>query len=258
MQAPDLEQTIWYLDVAAEAALIVCLWSNGLFRIYRLLFLYVSIDLGHSLLSLLFQSSRNVYARIYFTFETLKIIVAVFLVLEVYRLALVDHPALAAFGRKAVAVVMGAAGVIAASGLLVDYSAAPARYPILSGFRSFERTMNTWMAIFLLLISCFIAWFPVRLKRNVALYIGGFVVWRLTRASMLLMLNRVAPESRHPFSIGILLVELLCLLVWLVGLRPEGEELTTVTGHRWNPAEMERLTGQLGSINAGLARLGRR
>lgn len=258
MPRPDVEQIIWYLDMASAAALIVCLWLNGLFRIYQRLFLYVSIDLAQSLLSLLFQPSRNVYAGVYFAFETLKIVVAVFLVLEVYRLALAEHPSLAAYGRKVVAGVMGAAGLIAASGLLIDYSTAPARYPILNGFRSFERTMNAWMAIFLLLISCFIAWFPVRLKRNVAIYIGGFVAWRLTRASMLLMLNQVAPGSRQPFNIVILLVEFLCLLVWLVGLSPQGEEVTTVTGHRWNPDAMERLTGQLGSINDSLARLGRR
>jgi hypothetical protein len=170
---------------------------------------------------------------------------------------LADHPALAGFGRSVVAGVLAAAGLIAVSGLILDYSAKPALYPILSGFRTFERTMEGSMAVFLLLISCFVAWFPVRMKRNVALYIGGFVAWFLARSSMLLFINLVPPESRHPFSVVVLLVELLCLLVWLIALRPEGEEVTTVTGHRWNPGAMEHLTGQLGSINASLARLGR-
>jgi hypothetical protein len=258
VHAWSVEQTVWYLDMAAAAALIARLWLSGLSRIYRRLFLYLGIDLAHSLLSLLFQSSRNVYAVIYFVFETSKIVVAVFLLLEVYRLALADHPALAAFGRRTVAIVLGVAGLVAAAGIAIGYSAQPARYPILNGFRSFERTMNTWMAVFLLLISCFIAWFPVRLKRNVALYIGGFVVWRLTRAAMLLILNRVPPESRHPFSAAILLVEFLCLLVWLIGLSPQGEQVTTVTGHRWNPGAVAQLADQLGAINANLARLGRR
>jgi len=251
------ENTIWYLDIVVGAAVIVRLVMSGLNRVYRCLFLYLTIDLLHSLLTVLFQSDANVYALIYFAFQTLKVIVAALVVLEVYRLALLDHPALAAFGRKVVVGVLAAAGLVAASGLVMDYSSTPARYPILKGFRVFERTMDAWMALFLLLICCFIAWFPVSLKRNVALYIGGFVVWFLARSSMLLFINLLPPESRHPFSVVILAVEFLCLLAWLTGLRPEGEELTTITGHRWNPAEMERLTGQLGSINARLARLAR-
>ena len=228
-----------------------------MYRVYRRLFLYLSLDLLHSLLALQFQSNVYLYGWIYFVFQTSKVIVAVFLVLEVYRLALADHPALAAFGRKAVAGVLAAAGVIAASGLVLDYFAAPAHYPILKGFRVFERTMDAWMAVFLLFISCFLAWFPVRLKRNVALYVGGFLAWFLARSSELLLINLMPERFIDTFSIGILLVELACLMVWLVGLCPQGEEVTTLTGHRWNPGAMDRLTGQLGSINASLARLGR-
>jgi hypothetical protein len=252
------ENTIWYLDILVVAALIVRLMQNGLSRTYRRLFLYLSIDLVQSLLAALLQSDPYAYGVVYFVFRTLKMIVAVFLILEVYRLALADQPALAAYGRKAVAGVLVAAGLVASLGLAMDYSASPSRYPILKGFRVIERTMDGWMALFLILISCFIAWFPVRMKRNVALYIGGFVAWSLAHSSMLLFINLVPAEARHPFSIVILLVEFLCLLVWLVGLRPEGEELITVTGHLWNPGAMERLTSQLGSINASLERLGRR
>jgi len=244
--------------MAGAAALMVCLWRNGLFRTYRGLFLYLGIDLLHSLVAAPFRPNQDAFGWIYIGFRTLKIIVAAFVVLEIYQLALAGHPALAAFGRKTVGGVMAAAGVIAVSGLIIDYSAAPARYPILKGFRVFERTMDAWMAVFLLLIACFILWFPVRMKRNVALYIGGFVVWSLARSSMLLFINLMPARVLRSSSVAILLVELLCLLVWLVGLRPRGEELTAVTGHQWNPGAMERLTGQLGSITARLARLSSR
>jgi hypothetical protein len=258
MQTPDFEQALWYLDVAATAGVSVALWVNGLSRVYRRLFLYLNVDLITSVLGILFQSHRNVYALIYFASQTLKFVVAVFVVLEVYRLALADHPALAAFGQRVWLGSLAVAGVISVSGIMMEYNAQPARYPILSGFRSFERTMNTWLAVFLLLIACFIAWFPVRMKRNVALYIGGFVAWFLARSSMLLILNRVPPESRHPFVIVDFLLEFACLLVWLVGLRPEGEQVTRVSGHRWDPRAVAHLSDQLGFINSSLARLGRR
>jgi hypothetical protein len=50
-------------------------------------------------------------------------------------------------------------------------------------------------------------------------------------------------------------ISFMCLLGWIFTLRPEGEDLTVVTGHRWNPAAMERLTDQLTSINSRLVRL---
>jgi hypothetical protein len=252
------ENAIWYLDLAGAAAVIACLWLNGLSRIYPRLFLYLSIDFVYSLLGLVFQSNKNVFGWLYIIFHSLKVVVAVFVVLEVYRLALEGHPALAAFGRKTVAGVLTAAGIIAIAGVVLDYSTQPSRYPILKGFRSFERTMDAWVAVFLLLISCFIAWFPVRMKRNVALYISGFVVWSLGRSAVLLWINLMPGRFLEASSIAILLAELLCLVIWLVGLRPQGEEATTVVGALWSPNVMERLTGQLDSINAGLVRLGRR
>jgi hypothetical protein len=250
------ERTIWYLDIVGAAALLVFLWRNGLYRTYRGLFLYLSIDLLNSLVAAPLRLDSNAFAVTYLFFRTLKVFVAVFVVSELYRLVLADHPALAAFGQKVVAGILALAGLIAASGLAMDYSAAP-RYPILKGFRVFERTMDAWMAIFLLLIACFVVWFPVRMKRNVALYIGGFAAWSLARSSMLLFINLMPPRLVYSLGTAILTVELLCLLVWLLGLRPEGERVTTVTRRRWSPEALEHLTGQLGSINANLSRLRR-
>jgi hypothetical protein len=49
-----------------------------------------------------------------------------------------------------------------------------------------------------------------------------------------------------------------CLLVWLLGLRREGESRTAVVGHLWNRAEADRLTEQLDAINDSLERLRRK
>ena len=47
-------------------------------------------------------------------------------------------------------------------------------------------------------------------------------------------------------------LELACLAVWALAMRPEGEIVMTVTGHRWNPAETEHLLGQFDAINTRL------
>ena len=58
-------------------------------------------------------------------------------------------------------------------------------------------------------------------------------------------------------GIAMLVVSISCLIGWAFALRREGEETTTVIGHRWNPQAIGQLTDQLDSINSSLARLSR-
>jgi hypothetical protein len=117
--------------------------------------------------------------------------------------------------------------------------------------------MNLWMLLFLIIIVLFMVWFPVRLKRNSALYIGGFGLYFLTRTMAMLFYN-FAPRSRDAVDHALLAASIGCLLVWLFALTPKGEEITTVVGHRWAPQEADHLIGQLDAINARLVRLSRR
>jgi hypothetical protein len=47
---------------------------------------------------------------------------------------------------------------------------------------------------------------------------------------------------------------LLCLLIWTIGIRPEGERSTATPGYRRDPEAMQRLSRQLDAINGTLAR----
>jgi hypothetical protein len=69
----------------------------------------------------------------------------------------------------------------------------------------------------------------------------------------LLLVNR-HPANAAALGDGMLVLSLACLILWLLAIRPKGEILTTVTGHRWNPAETEHLLGQLDAINERLGR----
>ena len=73
-----------------------------------------------------------------------------------------------------------------------------------------------------------------------------------------LLLTNIAPVLVHLTDVFMMAVAILCLITWTLALRGEGEKITMVLGHRWDPAAMERLTGQLDAINARLIRLSRR
>jgi hypothetical protein len=252
-----LELGLLWLSVAAIAALMLKLRVSGLSATYRYLFIYLAVHLFETTILLLDTAYGKLYRYSYVAGQGLKTALAILVVLELNRLALAEQPALARFGQRTVGFVFAAAAALAVCGLVLDSSVPPGQTRIVHNFLTFERTMNVCVLIFLMLISFFMVWFPVRLKKNVALYIGGFAIYSLARSSGLLLIN-VLPV-RYTVSLGtaMLVVRIGCLLTWFFALRPEGEETTTVLGHRWSPAAAGRLTDQLESINTSLARLSR-
>ncbi len=195
----SVERWAWYLNIAAEIALVLRISLAGLVRMYRLFYIYLLVDILQQTLRLLLRSSDRIDAEIYIGGQAVKMVLAVFVVLELYWLALAGRPALARFGRKTVAIALAAAALIAGSGLALDSTVPQGRWlsgsvsgRVLYRFLSFERTMDAWLLIFLLLIMLFMTWFPVRLKRNLALYIGGFVVFFMANAAVRLLVNLLA------------------------------------------------------------------
>jgi hypothetical protein len=253
----QLLRAIWYLNLAATLALMISLAGNGLFRVYRRLFSYLAVDASQTLILMALGNSNNAYAYVYLAGQCLKLLLSVFVILELYRLALAGRPALARFGRNTVGYWLAAAAAVAVAGLAVNPEVPPGQSPILHLFFSFERTMDTWLLIFLVIISAFMAWFPVPLKRNDGLYMAGFVVYFISRVICLLLINMVHAWER-PLDVVMLGIGFACLALWTVALRRDGQDTAVVIGHRWDPAAMERLSAQLDTINARLLSLSRR
>jgi hypothetical protein len=251
------ESGIWYLNIAVTIALLIRLWVSHLAPIYRWLFIYLAVGVLQQCALLFTPRTTNLYGWTYIAGQSIKIVLVVFVVLELYRLALAGQPALAKYGQNTVAVVLFASAGIAALGLLIDPTAPPGRSMILYRFFSFERTMDSFVLVFLVLITLFMTWFPVRMKRNVALYVGGFILLFLSRSAYMLLLNVMSVRHLGTLNSGMQVISSTCLLVWLFTLGKEGEKTTTVVGHRWDPAAMDRMSGQLDAINASLMKLSR-
>ena len=109
------------------------------------------------------------------------------------------------------------------------------------------------VALFLVMAALFLLWFPVKVTKNVASLTGGIVLLLVAQWAGLLMVN-FHPGTSIGVSAILLCVYLGCLIFWNIRVGRPGENLTTVTGHRWNPDEVERLLGQLDTINTRLQR----
>jgi hypothetical protein len=243
---------------ALAAAVVAKLWWSGLVAAYKMLFCYLTADFISSIAAVTVRYDTNTFGYVYFASQTVKIILAAFVLVEIYTLALAGTPALSRFGRNIVSYILGAAALFPVVGVITDHAAS--RHPYLRGFFLFEQTMDGTMAIFLILISIFMGWFPVRLRRNVIVYIGGFIVWALSRSVLVHIINQWLGNKQVSMVANSvqMFIEVGCLLLWLLGLRREGESRTAVVGHLWNRAEAARLTDQLDAINNSLERLRRK
>lgn len=246
------------LNLAAVLVLLVRLSVLGLFRIYRSLFFYLLTYTLQFVATAAFPIRSAAYSYSYMVGESANVALSILVVLELYKLALAGQPALAGFGRKTVFWAMALAAFVAAGGVMLDAIVPPGQSRFTHHFFTAERTMDFTILMFLLFITAFMMWFPIKVRRNIMLYIGGFVVFYLSRTFGLLMINLLPPASLKVIANVLISCSFCCLIAWLFGLRRESEDTATTLGHRWNPAAMERLTRQLDAINAALVRFGLR
>lgn len=251
-------QGMVYLNLAAVLVLLARLSALGLFRIYHNLFFYLLTYTLQFVATAILPIRSPAYSYSYMAGESANLALSVLVVLELYKLALAGQPALAGFGRKTVAYALALAAFVAAGGIMLDVTVPPGESRFRHHFFTAERTMDFTILIFLLAISAFLIWFPVKVRRNIVLYIGGFIVFYLSRTFGLLMINLLPPASLKAITNVLMSCSFFCLIAWLFGLRRESQDTTTTVGHRWNPAAMQRLSGQLETINAALVRFGRR
>jgi hypothetical protein len=254
MRLSPAEQALWYANITAAVFLLWRLYSQRLARIYPALFTYLVADSLEQIVALAFGRRRTVYAEIYFVGQALKVALAIWVVLELYQIALAQQPALARFGRRTLDYLFFFAVLAGLLNFVAEIGANPGRMNYPTRFTRLENTLDLVTLVVLVIITCFLLWFPVRASRNVALCLGGFVFYSFQRWAGL-TLTTFWPQWTHELSIAMLSASFLCLAVWGIVLRREGEAVSVVTGHRWNPAKAERLTLQLDAINSRLVRL---
>ncbi len=247
------ERILFYLNFLAQLVLLYRLLHYRLYRMYLSLFLYWLLQALPSVALMAIPIDSRQYVYVYWGAQTLNVLMAVFVVQDLYRIALFEHPAVASFARRTVLAAMAIAGAIALSGIRLDFTMLPGQYPDIHRFLTFERSMNFLTLLFLLIVSALLLWFPIRVRRNIVVYISGFVLFSASRSFGLLLYN-LRPQDGRFISTILLGLTLLCLLIWIGGIQPEGELVTATPGYRSNPETMHRLSRQLDSINAALTR----
>jgi hypothetical protein len=249
-----VERALFYLNFIAQLVLLFRLLHFKLYRVYLSLFLYWLLQALPSVALMAISVDSRRYSYVYWGAQTINVLMAVFVVQDVYRIALLEHPAVASFARRTVLAAMAIAAMVTLSGITLDSTILAGQSPAVHRFATFERSMNFVILLFLLLISVLLLWFPIRVRRNIVVYISGFVLFSASRSFGLLLANILPASDTRLVSTVLLALTLVCLTIWIVGIQPEGELVIATPGYRRNPETMQRLSQQLDSINAALTR----
>jgi len=247
LQLPLDQLLLLLLQDSLLLALIVRMWFAGLYRLYPYFFSYLLAELARQVIMSSVPYRSNSYKYFWVSTEGIVASFYVLIVIELYRVILRDLPGIASISRRYIKVTLVIATLL--SLLLLRAEEAPANW--VSTFLVIERAIIFSLVLFILLVSAFLAYYPVPLNRNVIVYSVGYAIYFLTKATGLFV-RTLGHYVAHELSTVLLIVSSLCLFYWTFVLNRDGELRRVVVGHKWSKADEERLILKLRAINANL------
>lgn len=250
---PFEQQFLAVAQAAAVIGLCIRLCLAGLQRVYPLLFGYLLASFLSICLPLAVPFDTLLYRNLWLIVESLIICLYVLVILELYSNVLHDMAGIASLSRRYIHIALAIAIVASLLLLVVEKNAAG----MVAHLFVFERTIMFSLVLFMLLLTAFLVYYPIPLKRNIIVYSVGYTIYFLAKATAIFISNLGYYWTRELSNVR-LIACLGCLLFWLFALNRSGETKTVVLGHQWNVEDEDRLLAQLKAINASLARTARK
>jgi hypothetical protein len=248
-QIPSVEQFLVVFQAVVCVGLAARIWKADLIRTYPYFFCFLIVHVLQSAFPFVIPFMTNLYRNIFVASEVLALVFYVLMVQEVFGSVLRGLKGLATVSRRFIRGSVIAA--ILVSALLLFAGKAPVT--VTGCLFLFDQGIMSTLLLFVLLISCFLVYYPVSLKRNVFVYSIGYAFYFLAKTGTLFIRNTGPQQSGvqpgRLMSTFLLAVSVSSLAFWFFGISRKGEQVRNVIGHRWNPDDEERLLRQLHTIN---------
>ncbi len=250
-----LQQVLWRLSLLLGAVLVVRLLTTRLYRVYKWFFTFWCFQLARSAGLMLLKPGTNAYGWAFILTLPFLWLLYILVVLELYAQAFGHYKGLSSLSRWAMAAMLLVATGISAATIPVDLSRPPGRFPILVYLSVVERGLVFSLVLFLILLTAFLLWSPISLRRNVVLHAVVYSIYFLSSAFALFLRNVRGYEETLAVSVALLGVDVVCLLVWIAMFDQRGERnLVIVRRRAWTSEDEARLLRQMDSANAFLLR----
>ncbi len=247
-----MEQIVWIGNLFLVLLLILRMASRGLHRIYSWFFTMLCFQAFQTLGMMSLSPASNLYAWAYFLTQPPLWVLYFLAVVELYSLALRKYPGLASLSRWFMLGALLISVTVSALTLSADLSRPAERYPLLVYFFVFERGVAFSLVLLLLLITGFLLWTPISIRRNIVVHASLYSAYFLVTAALFFLQNTEGFKLIEGVSIALLSLNALCLLLWVLLLNKRGEEIVVVVRSRWQPADEIRLARQMDAVNSFL------
>lgn len=249
-QLPLHEYILALVGSVALALLIVRLLASGLARRYKYFFCYLAVDLLQTAAPF-FIPFTNPYFYFFLATEGLMLCLYVLIVFELYSIVLRDLKGIATVARW---FTVAAVGISIVLPLLLRRALPRPRYPIEQVFL-LEIPVVSSLVLFILLLTLFLAYYPIPLHQNALVYAAGYAVYFLSKAALLFLSNAGSSTWIRACSTAASIVATCSIVFWAVFLNREGEVRTIIAGHRWSSAGAQvQVLKRLHQLNESLLR----
>jgi hypothetical protein len=249
------------VSVLGSALVAVKLYSSGLYRRYRIFFIFFVFRIPY-LTCFWIQSHHGQNSREYlilFLFsEPVVMLFYILVVMELYGLVLERYKGLYTLGRWAMYAAIVISATISVLMLLPKITPStpePSKY--LFKEMAVERGVDSSLVLFILLIVMFLGRFPVPLSRNVVVHTGIYAVFFLANTLVLLLRTLFTVTAGEPVDLALVAITAACSVAWWLLLSAKGEEARVSMPHL-GPGSEERILRQLDSLNATLLKVSRK
>ena len=248
---PLHEYVLAVVGSVALALLIARLVASGLAQRYKYFFCYLIVDLLQTAAPLFISFKSTLYFYFFLATEGLMLCFYVLIVFELYSVLLRNLKGIATIARWFTAAALGISIVLP---LLLRKALPRPRYPI-EEFFLFEIPVVSSLVLFILLLTLFLAYYPIPLHRNALVYAAGYAVYFLSKATLLFLNNTGSSTWIRGFSTAASIVATASVVFWAVFLNREGERRTIIAGHRWSsPGAQVQVLKRLHELNESLLR----
>src|ERR1022692_4536966 len=168
--------------------MVLKLYHTGLYHLYPIFFAFFIFRIPNSIWPLFLDVSSNLYLHVWVLTEPFEFGFYVLMVVELYKLVLEKYKGLYTLGRWALYVSLAISVTISAISLMPRITPSlPQQSKVMFYMLATQRGVDTGLAIFIVLILCFLSLFPVKLSRNVRVHALVFSIFFLSHTFMTLM-----------------------------------------------------------------------
>jgi hypothetical protein len=249
-----LQQVLWVVALGLSVALAVKMAVRHLWRTYIWFFVFLCFQILRSVILLPIPQESTWYAWCFLASQPVLWLIYILVVLELYSLVFAGYKGIASLSRWAVAASLGAAVGISALTLSADLARPAGRYEVLVYYSVIERGLLFSLVVFLLLITIFLLWFPIAIRRNLVLHASIYSVYFLSLTFALFVRNVAGYEVTPAVNVVLLFIDVVCFGQWLSRFNEAGEVEPASLKHKWQAEDEARLLRQMEALDATLLR----